>query len=58
MSCQRIRVLGHADLGDPNRQHIGLELWAKYPNYQEPPESRERFEAFVEAMLPKGETGT
>jgi len=57
MSCQRIRVLGYAALGDPQKQHIGLELWARYPNYEEPPESRKRFEEFIEAMLTKKETG-
>jgi hypothetical protein len=30
-SCERIRLFGTGSLGDPTCQHIGLELWAKYP---------------------------
>jgi hypothetical protein len=30
MSCQRVRVLGSARLGEEN-QHIGLELWENFP---------------------------
>jgi len=30
----RIRVLGHARLGEPDA-HIGLELWGKYPGADE-----------------------
>lgn len=35
MSCERIRVLGSANLGERDGtkyQHIGLELWTEYPD--------------------------
>lgn len=30
MRCDRVRVLGHANLGNSG-QHIGFELWDNYP---------------------------
>jgi hypothetical protein len=30
VGCQRVRVLGHARLGQPD-QHIGVEFWEQYP---------------------------
>lgn len=57
MSCERIRVLGTGSLGDPTCQHIGLELWAKYPIDSYPNGrsnhefSKGRFLEFVKAMV-------
>ena len=50
MSCQRIRTIGSAKLGDPELQHIGIEFWAKYPG--EFTDSRDGLLTFVAALLP------
>jgi len=54
MSCERIRIIGHAKLGDPKLQHMGVEFWANHPA---PSSQRaiDLFHEFVEAMLPKEE---
>lgn len=50
MSCQRIRNLGHAQLGLPH-QHIGFELWESYPEKTEGHDySRETLDTFVTAI--------
>lgn len=61
MSCERVRLLGHAQLGNPEAQHIGFELWAKYPidnfpNGRSNHEfSKRRLLEFIRAMIPKKE---
>lgn len=50
MSCERIRMMGSAKLGDPEQQHLGLELWAKYPGNLDDSHGRQVLMEFVEAM--------
>ncbi len=51
MGCERIRVIGHAKLGDPELQHMGIELWAKFPGPVDDKTSRENFLRFVETLV-------
>jgi hypothetical protein len=51
MSCERIRVIGSAKLGDPEYQHIGIELWSAFDDYEDISGAVKKLETFVEAML-------
>jgi hypothetical protein len=55
MSCDRIRLIGWANIGDVKNQHIGLELWSNYPGLETDSDKkcRERFLEFVGAMVKK-----
>jgi len=49
MSCERMRVIGSAKLGNPKLQHLSIELWSKYPNPGDDSASREDLLRFVKA---------
>ena len=51
-SSGRIRMMGSAKLGDPEQQHLGLELWARYPGDVDDSHGREKLLEYVHAMMP------
>jgi hypothetical protein len=53
-SCQRIRMIGAARLGELEFQHIGMEFWSRYPSdkHIDDTRSREHFQQFIETMMP------
>jgi len=55
VTCERIRILGTGGLGTEH-QHIGLELWDKYPG--EHPDGAEILTKFVDTIRNRNRSST
>ena len=63
ISCERLRVIGFAKLGQRGQQHIGIELWDEFPKHLDDSRDRENFQLFVTTVaalpaLPVSDAGS